>query len=241
MPDFEKFKLGAPVKAQYRFRGDDRHAEVDGHFDVVVPSISKSETNLVAKLARKDKALEYRQIEGRLFRPFFEFDTPFWTLHDLRNVKPPTVQGLPLRGMNLHRETPLMGSPWLHWEPSGNDATDAARTLVRKLAPQAWEAVESRLQGAAASGLRLVDGMLFQETRSPAFGVNPSEPMIKPMMPDGRDVHFSVLVNPRLSTRDLSAVAWRAEKRLDCGSLQILEPSLLPDTVPRDAVAAFAM
>jgi len=58
MPDFEKIRLGAPVKAEFEFRGELKRVEVDGEFEVVFPTVSKTDTTHVATLMHDRKRLE---------------------------------------------------------------------------------------------------------------------------------------------------------------------------------------
>jgi hypothetical protein len=62
------------MKAQIEFCGELKRLEVDGHFDVAVPNPSAQDTTFVADMKHDRSRLEYRLIEGRLFRSFPEYD-----------------------------------------------------------------------------------------------------------------------------------------------------------------------
>ena len=241
MPDFEKIRLGAPVKAEFEFRGELKRVEVDGEFEVVVPTVTVADTTLVATLELDRKRLEYRLIEGRLFRPFVQFDMHTWTLDELRKCRPPTVNAQPIRTLKYFRETPLLASPWLSWEPKLEETTDAMRARVRRLAPREWDDVGRILQNVAERGLRLVDGNLFHETHAPVLGFAPPREALKPWMPDAHEGFPSLLFDPRIAPTDFEEIARRIGTRLEANSLQIHEPSLLPNTVESNAIAAFAL
>jgi len=164
-----------------------------------------------------------------------------WTLDELRKCRPPTVNAQPIRTLKYFRETPLLASPWLSWEPKCEEATDAMRARVRKLAPREWDDVGRILQNAADRGLRLLDDRLFQETRTPGWGFAPLRQTIRPWMPDAHDGVPSMFFDPRISSSNIEEIARRLGTRVEIAALKVIEPSLLPKTVEADCVAAFAL
>lgn len=240
MPDFVKLRLGAPVKAEFEFRSELKQVEVDGHFEVVVPMVPVGDTVLVAVVERDRKRIPYRLIGERLFRPMTRLMDG--EAHMADNVNPrrmPKVVAAPIRRIGARR-TPLLGSPWLEWEPEGQ-VTDALRDRVRKVAPQAWRDAATRLQEASTRGLRVVDGVIFRETRAPAWGFTHSTDLIAGAIPDTQRRLPSVLIDPRIPNASLRAFARETGQFVARESFRVLEPSLLPDTFEADALSAFGL
>jgi len=243
MPDFEKIRIGARVKAEFPFRGEIKNAEVDGFFDVVIPSLTTADTTLVAVLMNDRRKLEYRHFDGKLFRPMLQAGFAPWKLGDERHSRPPVVNGAPFRIMGNYRETPLLASPWLDWMPENEDVSEAMRARVKRAAPEAWDAVGRGMTSLASRGLRLIDGVLFHETRAPGWGIKAdgvARIAIKPAMVDAIEGLPHLLLDARIAPPDLRAIGRRLNAQVPDG-LRVLEPSLLPDTVESDCIAAFAL
>gem|GEM_PF-6641028 len=237
MPDFETVKLRAPYWARIPDRaGDIRRTWIEDEFELVVPSVSRTDMTLVAQAVHTGKYAkevhEFFHAEGRLWRPL---------RHPLirgelskRSIQemPPIVCLSPERAFTRHSRLPFLTSPL---RPELNESTDLMRRRGRKLAPDAFEQTAHLVAG-LSDKLRLVDDILFQETRSPAWSIPPDDLGVRAVLPDYHE-DLGFLVDARYGEDVLGE--HRVIGQLD--AVRVLEPSLLPDTVEADALAAFCL
>ena len=147
MPDFETVYLGAPFKADLRYRGGPKTVEVDEQFEVVIPSVSKADTTLVATVETIHGPSEFRHIGGRLFRPLLDDDGQGWTVSRL-DEEPPPIFRLDTKPIN----------PWRGEEGRPERLRDVARFAITnrlKVALYVADRIRSRscrAQAALSSG-----------------------------------------------------------------------------------------
>lgn len=248
MPNFENVFLGAPCTALVVFCGKRRELLFDDYFEVCIPSLSKSDTRLAATmrldLLWEAKDIEFREIEGRLFRPFLAGDESTWgdkqpwTVERLNEQPPPTIRLDPEWRATKALRTTLLGSPFRPWK---YDITEAERQRGRRSAPRASEEARARLAAVAAKGLRFVDRVLFQETRTPGWTVAAVGGQARPAMPDMIDRPGITLIDPRRAPDEVQERLRALGYEMSGGSMEMHAPSLLPDTIEADALASLCV
>ncbi len=235
MPNFENVILGAPFEAEFVFRGERRRVVVDDQFEIVIPSLARADAPLAATVDSPAGRHEFRHVDGRLFRPFLDDDGETWTVDRLNEEPPPTFRLDRRWRFAWAPRTSLLGSPWRPWREI---APEGRRARARKAAPQSHAMVGAELQAAAGRGLRFVDGVLHQETRTPSWLIGAPGGSTFPAFPDRLDEPGLTLVDPRLPRAKVSDCAAEMGYPDVAGMIDVRNPSLLPDTVEADALAS---
>ncbi len=251
MSDFETVLLRAPYKVELRYRNGLNRVVVDEAFEILIETVSAQDARRAAMIkkrvrGREDHRIDFVNIGGRLFRPYIDQEKrDFWTAERCR--RDPPLFGLDDAWGAYGGRTTLLGSPF---RPIEIDTTDQERRRARKAAPEAREQAERRLRSVAGRGLRFVDGVLFQETRSPAWSTGAIDwsdvrgwsQDVSACIPDLTIAPGLTLIDPRHSPERIHEVlAEMGHAGQWESTIEIDDPSLLPATVEADALASFCL
>jgi hypothetical protein len=239
MPDFQTVVVRAPYEADIVLGRRRQRVRVDEAFEIPIPSLSRSDVQraAVAKAPHADNPdlwTEFVGVGGRLFRPYLDLlKTRFWTTDRCRQ-DPPTMDFAERWGSGVARAA-MLGSPF---RPSYVDVPDAYRRQARRRAPAALEEARARTTRIAQAGLVFVDGVLFQETRTPGYGAGANGAM-GVCLPDLTEAPPVTLIDPRIPLNTIDEATWDDYRRQ--GTIEVVDASLLPRTTERDALGCFAV
>ena len=241
MQTYETIRVETPYKSAVARAGENREGDAVAAFDVIVPAVPRSDVKLAARahvrINDEDRRwVDFVDIDGSLFRPYLVEGQPQdWTL-DARHRSPPRFCLDGAWGTRGNR-TMLMGSPFRPPE------TIQKRTLVRtrRSDEQVREETERRICALAAEGLRIVDGTLYQQTRTPGWAPFDRGTILIPIIPDLTTDRPLTLIDPRHSPEKIDAAARRISLQVGRGEIEVHDATLLPATIEDDAVGAFCL
>jgi hypothetical protein len=244
MNPFETIRLGARFRAEVVHRGKTSLLEVDEAFEVAVAAVPCAATNLVATVRESGdggiRTIEFLHMEGRIFRALrADYDPDVWTPDRCRR-ETPTI------GLDYNNriaggfETSLLATPWrqVHIQ-----AKDNGRRRAPKPSPHACREAGQLLEAFVARDLRLVDGVLFHETRSPVWSVDAygDSSRVSATIPDLTRDPGTVLLDPRYSADDIHAALARSRRGEARATVEVHDGALLPATIAADAIASFCL
>jgi hypothetical protein len=242
MPDFQTVVVRAPYEVDIVLGCTRRRVRVDESFEIPVPSLSIGDTRRAATVmmvhAGSWDQVDFVAFGGRLFRPYLALDQRgFWTPDRCRQ-DPPGMDFAERLGSRIAR-TALLGSPF---RPSYVDVPDAYRRQARRRAPAALEEARARATRIAQAGLVFVEGVLFQETRTPGWGAHPHPASaVSACLPDFTEAPGLTLVDPGHQIGDVDQVFGRAGCVERDAEIEVFKPDLLPRTTERDALGCLAV
>ncbi len=235
MPEIETVKLRAPYWAMIPDRaGDPTRTRVEDIFEVPVETVPQGETVLVATLARrynnaKPFRTQYISVEGALHRHFRFLEYPYDWTRSKWEVEAPLIEMTRIRALDNGLRTALLGSPF---RSSMDDSNNWLRRRAAKHSPEARDAARRLLEKLARGHLKLVDGVLFQKCRPPAWSIDTpscyvSRGAIAAVIPD-HDDSIGTLIDARHDPREIArSLGLRHDPGRDL--IEVHEPSLLPD------------
>ncbi len=244
MPDFQTLVVRAPYWAEFVLGRKRERIEVDEPIEAPIESWSLQDTTRAAlvKLPKPnsdDHWIDFLDAGGRLFRPFIDDYKPgLWTVERCRN-DPPQMAFDMAWGFGIARTT-LLGSPFR--ASSSVDVPEHYRRRARRAAPEALAEARQCAEAHIARGLIFVDGVLYQETRTPGWAVcTPDVSEVSACLPDLTRDPGLTLIDPRhpIGEIDEMLAPLGYDERMD--TIQVVEPSLLPATTEADALASLCV